>query len=288
MLKKTALKYFLAANISLDIFNIFCKRWLKPVATKTLKLFCKNFCVLLLIPLFCIATNCLALTNQEIQKFQMTIQNKPTGERIAFWAKQFIGTPYDTDINGIYVTQKKIVSDNEVDCMYLVFRCVELGLSNTPQQAINTALDKRFFTQGILQNGKITNYNDRFQYGEDMLTSGKWGKEITTDLGITTKIAGNRDHSYWDILATPEFIADIDKLKSGDIVFFIVDPLKRTSANESVGHMGIADIETINGKPIAYLIHAHGKKSKPEKVEKIPLVDYIKNSRFIGAQITRF
>lgn len=233
--------------------------------------------------------DCFAFSNSEIQKMQTTIQNKSIGEKIVFWAKKFIGTPYDPDIKGAYVTRKAIVADDTVDCMYLVFRTVELALSNSPQEAINIALDKRFFTHGILQNNQVTNYDERYQYGEDMISSGKWGKEITNDIGITEKISGTRDHAYWEILPTEEVIANIDELHSGDLIFFIVNPLKRSYARESVGHMGIIDVEYIHGEKIVYLIHAHGCKiTKPDKVIKVPLAEYLPNSRFIGAQFTRF
>ena len=42
-----------------------------------------------------------------------------------------------------------------------------------PDKAIDIALDKRFITKGRLDSkGNVVNYEDRFQYGEDMLDSG--------------------------------------------------------------------------------------------------------------------
>lgn len=271
MFKKILLKLFKKGRSALRPYNLA-------------KIFLK--CILLFI--LCFNFDCLAFTNQQIQQFQNSIQNKPVGEKIAFWANQFINTPYDPDPKGAYVTRNAIVADDTVDCMYLVFRVVELALSNSPQDAINVALDKRFFTHGILLNDKVMNYDDRFQYGEDMITSNKWGKEITNDLGVTEKIPGTRDHAYWEILPTTEIVDNVDKLKSGDLIFFILDPRKRLSVNASVGHMGIIDVETENNNNVVYLIHAHGSKTKPDKVVKTPFVDYIENSHFIGAQITRF
>lgn len=256
----------------------------KNPSKNCLKIFLKCILILILLVNFV----CFAFTNQQIQQLQNSISNKPIGEKIVFWAKQFINTPYDPDPKGAYVTREAIIADDSVDCMYLVFRCVELAFSNSPKQAINVALDKRFFHQGRLQNNNVINYDDRYQYGEDMITSGKWGKEITNNLGVTEKIIGTRDHAYWEILPSGELVSNINQLKSGDLLFFILDPRKRSAVNASVGHMGIVDVETIKNQKIVYLIHAHGHKTKTGKVVKVPLAEYIENSPFIGVQITRF
>jgi len=68
------------------------------------------------------------------------------------------------------------VADERVDCMYLTFRAVELALSYSPEEAVQIALEKRFHSKGVLKDGQIMNYDDRFEYGEDMIESGKWGR----------------------------------------------------------------------------------------------------------------
>jgi hypothetical protein len=232
-----------------------------------------------------------SVSTTNIHNMQSMLQNQPIGERIAFWAERFIGTPYDRDPLGIYVTRKTIVADNAVDCMYLVFRATELALSDTPKQAIDVALDKRFFTHGIIKNGLVTNYDQRFQYGEDMITSGKWGREITAELGgKVVAIPGTRGHDSWDILPTSELRTHLQNLQTGDLIFFIRDPQKRSTANESVGHMGIIAVEMPrDGKiPQVYLINAHGTKQKGGKVVKVRLNDYLQTMPFIGVQVTRF
>src|SRR5512136_2955395 len=107
-----------------------------------------------------------ALSDGEIRKFQTFLSNQAAGERMAFWAEKFLGVPYDRDPQGVYVTRSAIVADDAVDCMYLTFQSVELALSRTPEEAIQVALDRRFQTRGILQEDKVLNYDDRFQYGE--------------------------------------------------------------------------------------------------------------------------
>ncbi|MDO8747415.1 MAG: hypothetical protein Q7J70_07130, partial [Thermodesulfovibrionales bacterium] len=177
------------------------------------------------------------MSDTEIAVFQTEIANKPIGERIALWAEKFVGTPYDPDPIGEYVTKKAIVADERVDCMYLSFRAVELALSLTPNKAIDIALDKRFITKGRLgSKGNVINYEDRFQYGEDMLDSGRWGKEITGELGKVTEIRGSRGKEKVKIIAKNTLLKRLNSsrssfrmtgLKSGDFIFFVKAPEKR-------------------------------------------------------------
>ena len=224
-----------------------------------------------------------ALTEEEIQKFQTLLLKRPVGERVAFWAEQFVGTPYDKDPLGEYVSKAAIVADERVDCMYLTFRAVEMAISRTPAEAIQIALDKRFHSKGILREGKVSNYEDRFEYGEDMISSGKWGREITRDIGNTLRIKGSRGKDFVDILLPDELYTGLRKLKSGDIVFFIKKPEER-KLGEIVGHIGIAQVEQDQE---TYLIHASGTKERGGRVKKVLLKDYVSQMPFIGVKITR-
>lgn len=235
-----------------------------------------------------------ALTDEAFLNYQSELKDKPVGERIAFWAEKFVGTPYDNDPMGEYVSKAAIVADERVDCMYLTFRAVELALSNAPDEAVEIALDKRFHSKGILKDNIVINYDDRFEYGEDMIYSGKWGREITSDIGRTTKIRGSRGTSFTDMIAPEELIKGMQNLKSGDMIFFIKDPKKRT-AQEMVGHIGIIktefrrqDSEARKKHKEIYLIHASGIKGKGGAVTKVLFKDYIRKMPFVGAKITRF
>jgi len=224
-----------------------------------------------------------ALSEKEIQKFQSLLTERRVGERVAFWAEKFMGTPYDKDPLGEYVTKAVIVVDERVDCMYLTFRTVELSLSHTPEEATQIALEKRFHSKGILKEGKVLNYNDRFEYGEDMISSGKWGREITLDIGNTVRIKGSRGRDFVDILLRDELYRGLGKVKSGDIIFFIKKPEER-KLGEIVGHIGILKIEQDQQ---AYLIHASGTKERGGLVKKVLLKDYVSQMPFIGVKITR-
>lgn len=231
------------------------------------------------------------MSDTEIAVLQKEIADKSVGERIALWAEKFVGTPYDPDPLGEYVTKKAIVADERVDCMYLSFRAVELALSLTPDKAIDIALDKRFITKGRLDSkGNVINYEDRFQYGEDMLDSGRWGKEITEQLGKVTEIKGSRGREKVKMIAKNTFLKSLSrsnsssgsKLKSGDFIFFIKAVEKR-KAGEIVGHIGIVKIENRG----IYLIHAGGLKNKGGEVKKVRLYDYINSMLFIGVRVSR-
>jgi len=228
-----------------------------------------------------------ALSDEEIRQKQGELQGKSVGERIAFWTEMFVGTPYDEDPLGEYVTKATIVADERVDCMYLTFRAVELALSKIPEEAIQIALDKRFHSRGILQDGKVTNYEDRFDYGEDMIPSGKWGRDITGEMGRTARIKGSRGRDFYEILPPREIKRGMKKLQSGDIFFFMTRPEKR-KVNEAVGHIGIIKVEGNSARKEIYLIHAGGSKSKGGAVKKVLLQDYISRMPFVGVIITRF
>ena len=248
----------------------------------------KTFLIPLIFSLF--LQPCYALTNEEIQKFQTLLKVNPIGENIAFWAEKFVGVPYDTDPLGEYVSRATLVADERVDCMYLTFRAVELALSHSPEEAIQIALEKRFHSKGVLKDGQVMNYDDRFEYGEDMIESGKWGKDITSEVGRITKIKGSRGKDFVEILSTGRFLKGIKNLNSGDIVFFIKKPKERKK-EEIVGHIGILKVE-INPKNMErrdiYLIHASGIKEKGGIVKKVLLKEYVSKMPFMGVKITRF
>ncbi len=226
----------------------------------------------------------------EIARLQRRVSALPVGERIAFWAESFIGAPYDTDPLGAYVRSRRAVCDNRVDCMYLVFRAVELATSDTPRGAVERALTLRFRTRGIIKDGVIVNYDDRYAYAEDMVFSGKWGENITGRLGHIRDVPGTRGRARITYLPRDELLkpGNYARLRSGDLVFFVKDPARRV-AGEVVGHLGV--IRMKDGRP--FLIHASGSKSSPGHagggvVKEVDLPGYLSGMSFIGVMVTRF
>jgi hypothetical protein len=228
-----------------------------------------------------------AISDEEIRQKQGELQGKRVGERISFWAERFIGTPYDEDPEGDYVSRAVIAADEKVDCMYLTFRAAELALSHNPEEAVQIALQKRFHSRGLLKDGKVRNYEDRFAYGEDMIESGKWGEEITSRLGQTVRIKGSRGRDFYEILFPVEVMRGMERLQDGDLLFFMKFPEKRMKG-EAVGHMGIVKTEESAGKRGVFMIHASGGKTKGGAVKKVLLPQYVSQMPFIGVKVTRF
>jgi len=231
-----------------------------------------------------------APSTEEIGRLQAQANPLPIGERIAFWAERFIAAPYDTDPLGDYVRSRKVVTDSRVDCMYLVFRAVELAQANTPEGAADRALDLRFRTRGRIRWGRVTNYDERFAYAEDMIASGRWGREVTAGLGRTVAIPGSRGHERVIVLPKEELLrpGSLGGFRTGDLVFFVDDPARRQGAEE-VGHLGIIKIE--NSTP--WLIHASGRKTSEDTegggmVKKESFTEYAAKMKFIGVKVTRF
>lgn len=242
----------------------------------------------LLFLLCCLPQPALPFAADEISVLQSSVKESPVGNRIAFWAEQFIGTPYDMDPLGDYVTRAAIVADERVDCMYLTFRAVELALSNSPEKAIDKALTMRFHTRGVLKDGRVVNYDDRYQDGIDMIRSGKYGVEITARLGKTRQISEPNSGDPIDFLPAVEVRKGMNELITGDIIFFVGDPSRR-AVGGIIAHMGILKVELKNGGSIrtVYLIHASGTKKRGGSVKKVLLDEYLAHMQHAGAKISR-
>lgn len=230
------------------------------------------------------------MTADEVMIAQSLAAELPLGRRIVYWAARFIGTPYDTDPLGLYVRTNRIIADEKADCMYLTFRAVELARARTPGQAVEQALALRFITQGRLVDGLVQNYGERFEYGEDMVFSGKWGRNITGELGTTAAITGSRGRD--EVIILPKSVLALrkvqNKLQDGDIIYWVKDPGKRV-VGEIVAHLSFVRVKDAK----AYLIHASGTKVSASKpgggvVKEVSMADYLRDTRFIGAFVTRF
>ena len=207
-------------------------------------------------------------------------------ENIVKCANGFIGTPYDTNPIGQYVENKDIVYDSEMDCMYFVFRCTEIAKANfNEEESQKIALNLRFKTQGIIGNdGKVQNYDERFDYAEDMVLSTKWGKNVTRKIGKISKIEGSRGIAEFEYVKNSDI--KLEKFKNGDIIFW-VKPFEKRVVGEIIGHLGF--VEDDEGS--VYFVHASGiknKKKHSDGVTKILLKEYLEKTKFIGVAVKRF
>jgi len=229
----------------------------------------------------------LSLDDAEIAVLQQQFSQLPLPERIVQWAERFVGTPYDRDPLGEYVRRSVIVADERVDCMYHVFRSVELALSFTPEHAIQVALFQRFHRMGVLQAGRVVNYDDRYAYGEDMLLSGKFGREITDRFGLLQRMLGSRGMPEVRYASREMVLRNLDRVRPGDILFF-VRSVKSRVLDEVIGHIGIVASGEGRDQDVLYLVHAAGVKGRGGTVKKVMLRSYLATMPFAGVQVTRF
>ena len=214
------------------------------------------------------------------------------GDKIAKYANSFVGTPYDRIPIGLYVQSRKLIIDDEIDCMYLVFRSVPLALADGDnKKASDIACDKMFHDKCKLdKDGLVINYENRFDYSEDMIFSGKWGKSIYAENEMSV-MAGSRHYKQFYYVKSQDFINSKklqQRVQNGDILFLYKFPEKRSKLNEAIGHLGI--IEVKNGE--IYFIHASGRKGYdvPQgKVVKVKLTSYLatKKEKWAGIYLTR-
>lgn len=229
----------------------------------------------------------LSLGDAEIALLQQQFGQLPLPERIAQWAERFVGTPYDRDPLGEYVRRSVIVADERVDCMYHVFRSVELALASTPEHAIQVALFQRFHRVGLLEAGRVVNYGDRYAYGEDMVLSGKFGREITDRFGLPLRMRGSRALPEVRYASREMVLQNLGILRPGDILFF-VRSVKSRVLDEVIGHIGIVAGGDGPDQDVLFLVHAAGIKGRGGTVKKVVLRSYLATMPFAGVQVTRF
>ena len=246
--------------------------------------FKKNKLLLLPLAMSLVYTSC---KNNNIKDNKQTL-----GDKIVEYANNFVGTPYDRIPIGLYVQSRKLIIDDEIDCMYLVFRTIPLALADgNDEKAKQIACDKMFHDKCKLdKDGLVINYDNRFDYSEDMIASGKWGKSIFNKNEVS-KLKGSRMYKYFNYVKSADFIKNKSlqkKVKNGDIVFLYKDPSKRSKSQAAVGHLGVLEIGK-DGQ--IYFIHASGHKDyeHPQgKVKKVIFNDYLAEmSKFVGIDILR-
>jgi len=238
----------------------------------------------LLVTVVATSAGAFVVNKAEYGRLSRKLPGMSAGDRMAFWAEQFVGNPYDPDPLGEYVSRSVIEADERVDCMYLTFRAAELALSNSYDQAVKNALNMRFLTKGrVSEDGEVMNYDERYQYAMDMIYGGKWGRNVTSEIGPVRQIPGSRGLEHVSIISRADAVESVDKIRNGDIIFFVKDPSKRI-VGEIVGHIGIA---SVSGSGV-FLIHASGVKKKGGVVKKVDLKEYVEEMPFIGIIVTRF
>ena len=230
------------------------------------------------------------------------IEDRPLGERIAFWAEAFHGDGraryrFGLDPDG-YVTQGRLCDDFAMDCVLLLYRATELGRSSTAREAVQFAFGTRFYgasvEEAILPDGRVR-YDDfsHLDYSEDILRTGIWGANVTDRIGPTERDPGNARFGPDTLSYVPKDRIDESALRPGDLVYFVLDENHPKGAEDRAGgsliaHLGIL---TRDGGRVD-LVHA-AQKPLPGfyeggRIEKIPLKTYLQRvDRFKGVLVTR-
>src|SRR5262249_4307199 len=139
------------------------------------------------------------LASSEIDSLMDSVEGRSIGERIAFWAETFYKDGratyvYGRDPDG-YVTGGRLVDDFRTDCVLFLYRATELGRSSSAREAVQFAFGTRFYgaqvNEAILPDGRVQyDHPSHFDYSEDILKSGIWGKDVTETIGAAVADPG--------------------------------------------------------------------------------------------------
>lgn len=225
-----------------------------------------------------------------IDSLMATIGGKPVPERIAFWADwlQRDGRArylFGLDPGG-YVTEGRMCDDYQTDCVLFVYRTTELGRSTSAREAVQFAFGTRFYSAGveeaILPDGRVRyDIPAHLDYSEEIFRSSIWGKDATPTIGPVEPDPGNARFPAGSLSFVRKSAIDYAALRSGDIVFFLLDENNpkaaesRTQQGILIQHLGI--ILRDGGQPV--LLHAAkaGLQGIYEggKIERVALRTYL-------------
>ena len=231
-------------------------------------------------------------------------QQLPVGERVARWARLFASRNDNVYCFGPkpggYTAESLLVQDYKHDCVSLFYRTTELAQAGSAEGALRIAFDTRFRGVDMKRWPSLTgavSYDDsvHLDYSEDMLRTGIWGREVTTEVGTAIPdAAGSSRYAPGSYVFIPKEKLRYANLKSGDLLYFVLDEKneKARTLREKygllVGHQGIVDRD---GDTV-YLIHA-AQSDLPgvytgNRVVRVPLRTYFERvERFKGVMISR-
>jgi len=224
-------------------------------------------------------------------------------ERIAAWADYFWERRITTYRHGLkeggYVREGRLVDDFRTDCVLFVYRVTELGRSSSALEAVQFAFGTRFYgatlEEVVSEDGRVDYDNPvHIDYGIEMIRSGIWGRDVTDTLGTTVADPdGSGRFPPGSISFVPQASLQYERLRDGDIVYFVTDPetpggARTREAGAIIGHMGVIKVE----RGIPYLFHAASDPIEGVyaggQVEKVRLDVYLERvETFKGIMATR-
>jgi hypothetical protein len=232
-------------------------------------------------------------------------QQLPTAQRIGLWARRFLADSTHVYCFGPkpggYVAEGRLVDDDKLDCIALLYRVTELARAHDAVDAVTVALDTRFpgapRDSLIDTEGKV-DYDrpEHLDYSLDMIRSGHWGDDITNWLrGAVRDGHGSSRYAKGSFFLVEKAKLDPGELREGDLVWFVLDPAHpaaralRDEHGLVIGHAGVVIVE--QGQP--WVVHAASSDLPGRyvggRVVGLPLVDYLARvERFAGVMVTRF
>ncbi|MBD3162647.1 MAG: hypothetical protein GF328_11130, partial [Candidatus Latescibacteria bacterium] len=232
-----------------------------------------------------------------IDSLMRRIEGEPLGERIAFWADAFYEdgrTRYRFGLDpGGYVTEGRLCDDFAMDCVLFFYRITELGRSSSAREAVQFAFGTRFYgasvEEAILPDGRVRyDHFSHLDYSEDILRTGIWGANVTEKIGPIARDPGNVRFGPDTLSYVPKERIDTSALRSGDLVYFLLDENHPKGSEDRAGGTLIAHLGILarQGDRVD-LIHAaqRGLEGLYEggRIEKVPLKTYLERvDRFKG------
>jgi len=228
----------------------------------------------------------------------------PVGERVAHWARLYASRHDNVYCFGPkpggYTAESLLVQDYKHDCVSLFYRTTELARAASTEDALRIAFRTRFQGADAAQwpspTGAVS-YDDpaHLDYSEDMLRTGIWGRDVTSEVGAAVPDAtGSSRYPPGSYAFIPKGRLRYKNLRSGDLLYFVLDEKneKARALREQygllVGHQGIVDRD---GDTV-YLVHA-AQSDLPgvytgNRVVRVPLRTYLARvERFKGVMISR-
>ncbi len=231
------------------------------------------------------------------------VRARPLPERVAYWARFFLergdAVYHFGDDPGGYVSEGRLVDDVRTDCMLLTTRVVELAHASGPREAIADAFRRRFpgvSPSEACRSGHVDyDHPKRVRFGIDMVRGGAYGIDVTSRVGSPRPDPGSSRIPNGEVAVVPRSRVESGRLRTGDIVYFVVDPESpagarlRSENGALVGHIGVVD--AAHGTPM--LIHAASRDLPGEyaggRVVSVALGTYLSRvETFSGILVTRF
>jgi hypothetical protein len=265
----------------------------KPASARLAKLYAYNAASPLLYP---------AATLDSLLAAEQAL---PTAQRIGLWARRFLADTTNVYCFGLkpggYVAEGRLVDDDKLDCISLLYRVTELARAHDTVDAVTVALETRFPAAPrdslIDEDGRV-DYDrpEHLDYSLDMVRTGLWGDDITNWLrGAVRDGYGSKRFAKGSFFLVEKARLDPAELREGDLVWFVLDPAnpaaraQRDEYGLVIGHAGVVILE--QGQP--WVVHA-ASSDLPGRylgghVVGLPLTEYLgRVERFAGVIVTRF